>query len=246
MSSDRPATDEPIQPEPETEPGAQPETQPEPEAETRGRRGAKQTPTGPVSQPVDDPELGPGIGLFDKRSRSKRAIVLSIGALLVGLLGIYEGTGDLAGGSQLGYFFMFSGVVLILYGIGEMRTAINRLRAPIRLVIAEKGLRALDAPGPMSWDEITGSDVEFHPKQRYAMGVRVRLAAPEDFAHEHRMIRNAANKMIQSGGWLPIRGELEMPFDQVVALLQERINDQRNQPAGMVRGKRRPSRTSRH
>jgi hypothetical protein len=165
------------------------------------------------------------------------------------LLGVYFGVTDAQAGDGTAWFWMLSGLILIAYGVALMRSAVLRFVKPIRLVFGESAFDFVGRPGkePIPWAEVSAPDLEIPAKQTRAEGVCFQARSPEAFAERHGLSGRAKRRLIEGDGWLTIRGETAMPLDEVVALMQERIEaakPPRLEAASTA--KRRARRTSRH
>jgi hypothetical protein len=181
---------------------------------------------------VDHPKLGPALGILDDRRRSKQRFVLSFVWMATGLLGLYMGSGDLSHSDSLGLFWVGGGVVLIGYGIMELRTALIRLRRPVRLVMADAGIDVADGPGPIAWTELKEASLDIPGRQGEPIGVRVLVTDPAAFLAKHQVSWNEA-RHLRSTGWLQIKGITAMPLENLVDMLRERIP---NAPRPIRRG----------
>jgi hypothetical protein len=126
--------------------------------ESRGGRrqggfvaSGEQTP----SAVVDHPTLGRGLAIYDNRSKTRLDVLFGFGLVVVGIAGVYMGSGDLAAGSAtLGWVYVGGGVFLMLWGMRGALQSLRRMRSPVRLIVAKRGFEFSDGPGPVSWDEV--------------------------------------------------------------------------------------------
>ena len=182
------------------------------------------TPTRVATEPVEHPELGASTAYLDNRRLTTRAFVLSFVWMGIGLFGTYMANGDIRGGDSLGYFFMLAGLILILYGMAEFRTAMVRFREPIRLVIAENGFAFADGPGVIAWGEVAVVDFETSTRQAEPLGIRLRIREPQDFIERRPDMKGSAKRsLIHNEGWMRVGTGYVAPLEDVLAAMKEHL-----------------------
>ena len=212
--------------------------------------------------PIEHPDLGPATAYLDDKRLTRRAFWLSFLWIAVGILGVVMGDGDANGGDNLGYFFIFGGVVLILYGLAEVRTAAMRMRRPIRLVVSDAGFEYADGPGPIDWDEVQIADYESTQRNSAPIGIRIRVRSAEGFIERRpTMTRSARRSLVSNQSWMRVGGGFAAPLSDVLAVFKQHVPGGRLKPPAAKQAgarssdepdqtaeasKRRADRTSRH
>jgi hypothetical protein len=203
----------------------------------------------PGTKEIDHPDLGAAIAILDNRRRTRRDLWLSLACLFAGFLGVYFGYTDAQNGDGTAWFWMLSGLVLVAYGVGMLRSAVLRFISPIRFVFGAAAFDFAGRPGPepIRWAEVSAAELEIPAKQSRAEGICFQVRSPEAFAERRGLAPRAARRLIDGGGWISVRGETALPLDEVVDLMRERIEAQKPASIGSPAAARRHrKRTSRH
>jgi hypothetical protein len=139
------------------------------------------------SSAIDHPALGQAVAIYDDRARTRLNLPFGLGLVVLGISGVFMGSGDLAvGNAILGWAYVGGSVFLSLWGIRGAFQAARRLRNPISLVVGRRGFEYSDGPGPISWDEVaTISDPSSPAGQPRRL--RVQLNDPEDYIARHAL-----------------------------------------------------------
>jgi hypothetical protein len=175
------------------------------------------------STAIDHPTLGQAVAVYDDRSRTRWNVFFGLGLVVVGILGVYEGSGDLAGGNgTMGWIFVGSGVFLVLWGIKGALQAALRNRNPIRLVIGKRGFESCDWPGPILWDEVESISDPASPAGRPRM-LRVQLEDPEGFPVRHALSAVGRFMFRANQGDLFLGRDMAMPVVEVESLMRKQL-----------------------
>jgi hypothetical protein len=223
-----------------------------PQAEASDTDGdRKAAPPAPTTTSIDHPDLGPATAFLDDRARTRRNLLIAFASVGVGLLGVAMGIGDAQGGDQIGLLFGVGGLVLLVYGINEIRLGAARMLRPIRLIVGERGFDFPTAPGPIAWDEVAALAFEVQPREAEPTALRAQVRAPDEFAQRHSMTNQARLRLSNRDGWIGIGGGLAMPLDAVLGMMKEHLarsrgaNPHQDRPGTGARSKR-VGRSSRH
>ena len=167
--------------------------------------------------------LGPAVSIFDNRRQALGSLFAYLAFACLGLLGLYIGSSDLAGGSALlGWAEIAGGVILGLYSVRAAVIAARRLRHPTALVIGTEGFEYTDGHGPVLWDEVAsiGDPV---PPPRVPKALRIHLDDPADYVVRHKLSPFARLMLRLSRDDLPLGRDTLMPIAEVHALMTKRL-----------------------
>jgi hypothetical protein len=182
----------------------------------------------PLSTPFNHPVLGPAEALLDDRSKARGSLFLALAFIALGLLGIYQGSGDIAGGAAVfGGLYVLGGIVLGLYGLRGAMTAGRSVLRRVSLVVGRDGFDYAGWPGPVGWEEVESiGDPASLDRPR---AIRVQLTHPDDFVHRHALnvldrIRLSANRneMFLGNGTV-------MPVIDVQTMMRKRLAEFRHE-----------------
>jgi hypothetical protein len=172
---------------------------------------------------MDHPELGRAVAIYDDRSRTRWNVFFGLGLVVIGIAGVYMGSGDLAGGStMLGWVYVGGGVFLALWGIrGAVQSAL-RARNPIRLVVGKRGFESSDWPGPVSWEEVESIGDPASPAGRPRV-LRVQLYDPAGFMERHALSPIARFMFRGNQGDLLLGRDMAVPVVEVESLMRRQL-----------------------
>jgi hypothetical protein len=174
------------------------------------------------SEPIKHPVLGPADAILDDRTHTLGSLFFGLLCMALGPLGVWMGSGDLAGGSDvMGWFFVGGGVIVFLYGFRLVIGTATRLQHGAALIVGREGFEAPGGVGPVLWDEVaTISDPASAPGDPRTL--RVQLVDPDDFVVRHRlgvfdryMFRVHQNDLF-------LGRDMAMPVSDVQALMRRR------------------------
>jgi hypothetical protein len=203
-----------------------------------------------TTRPLEHPGLGSATAILDDRAKTRRELLIGIACAAVGLLGVSMGIGDTTSGDGLGALFGVGGLVLVLYGLNQIRVFAARMVRPVRLVVAERGFDFPSSPGPIAWDEVATIAFEDARGEEEPSALQARVRKPEEFAERHALTDRARIRLLRRDGWIAIGGGMAMPLEEVLRMMKERLaeahgNGRAGQtPAAAARA--RTGRTSRH
>ncbi len=206
-------------------------------------------PARPVTTTVSHPGLGEATGILDNREKTRRDLLIAALTAAIGLLGLVMGIGDASNGDEVGLLFAGIGLILLAYGLNELRAGAARMMRPVRLVVADRGFDFPSGLGPITWDEIAAVGFEDFPENGQPTVLRARVRAPDEFAERHALTNRARNRLLSRDGWIAIGGGMAMPLEEVLGMMKERLGQSRGRtrPDGAASGRHRhTSRTSRH
>lgn len=183
---------------------------------------------------MDHPVLGRAVAIYDDRSRTRWNVFFGLGLVVIGIAGVYMGSGDLAGGNaSLGWVYVGGGAFLVLWGIrGAFQSAL-RARNPIRLVVGKGGFVSSDWPGPISWDEVESISDPASPAGRPRM-LRVQLDDPAGFAERHALSPVARFMFRANQGDLFLGRDMAMPVVEVETLMRRQLAEFRRTGSAAV------------
>jgi hypothetical protein len=199
------------------------------------RRGAAMNQDGEDRVPSDQPNqtatnhavLGPGVGLYDDRSRTRMRLILWIAMVPLGLFGVWIGHSDLASGATLqGVAEVLGGAVLVVYSAMTALVDARRLTSPICLVIARDGFAMLPGDRTVAWDEVeTISDPRSTAGEPGTL--RVQLSRPNEFERRHGLSPFARLALRYNRGDLVLGGGTLMPVVEAEALMRTQLAESR-------------------
>lgn len=172
---------------------------------------------------VEHPVLGPAVSIFDNQRQALGSLFAYLAFACLGLLGIYIGGSDLAGGSTLfGWAEVAGGLVLGLYSVRASVIAARRLRHPTALVIGTKGFEYSGGHGPVGWDEVASISDPI-PPPRVPKALRIHLDDPVDYVVRHSLSPFDRVMLRMSHDDLPLGRDTLMPIAEVHALMTKRL-----------------------
>ena len=175
------------------------------------------------STPFDDPVLGRAVAIYDDRAATRWNFLFGLGLVVVGIAGVYMGSGDLAAGSAtLGWVYVGGGVFLVLWGIRGAFQAARRIRRLTRLVVGNRGFEYPDVPGPIMWDEVATVSDPASPEGQPRM-LRVQLEDPATFAERHALSPLARFVFRANQGDLFIGRDMALPVVEVESLMRKHL-----------------------
>lgn len=175
------------------------------------------------STQFDHPVLGQAVAIYDDRAATRWNFLFGLGLVVVGIAGVYMGSGDLAAGSAtLGWVYVGGGVFLVLWGIRGAFQAARRIRHPIRLVVGKRGFEYSDGPGPIMWDEVATVSDPASPDGRPRM-LRVQLEDPAGFAERHVLSPMARFVFRANQGDLFLGRDMALPVVEVESLMRRHL-----------------------
>ncbi len=193
----------------------------------------------PSGQPIESrtrhPSLGPAVAVNDNLQQRWWTLGFEILMVPLGLFGVYLGRSDVVGGNTwLGLAQAVGGVILVLYGIRGAVLDIQRMRNPLRLLIARDGFES--CPGrrvlsefelfpsarPISWGDVSSIG---DPKSPAAdpRNLRVQLYDPQGFADRQSLSIPARLMLRLNRGDLVLGNGFSMPIVKVEALMREQL-----------------------
>jgi hypothetical protein len=175
------------------------------------------------SEPITHPVLGPADAIFDDRTRTLANLLFGLLCVALGPIGVWFGSGDLAGGSELlGFAYVGGGVVLFLYGFRLILNAVGRLQHGAALIVGRDGFEVPGGDGPVSWDEVATISDPASPPGAPRM-LRVQLVDPADYATRHRLSLVARRMLRAQQSDLFLGRDMAMPIADVQALMRRRL-----------------------
>lgn len=188
------------------------------------------------SAAIDHPRFGRAVAVYDNQSRTRWNVVFGVGFVVIGIAGVYMGSGDLAGGSDaLGSAYVAGGFFLVLWGIRATLGSAMRLRNPIRLVIGKQGFEYSDGPGVVEWDEVDTVSDPASPSATPRM-LRVQLIDPAGFARLHSLSPIARFMLRANQGDLFIGRDMAMSVAQAENLMRRQLAESRRSEAATAGG----------
>jgi hypothetical protein len=193
----------------------------------------------PSGQPIEPttrhPSLGPAVAVNDNQQQRWWILGFEILMIPLGLFGVYLGRTDVVGGNTwLGLAQAVGGVILVLYGIRGVVLDIQRLRNPLRLLIARDGFES--CPGrrvlsefelfpsarPISWGDVSSIGDPKYPAAD-PRNLRVQLYDPQGFADRQSLSIPARLMLRLNRGDLVLGNGFSMHIVKVEALMREQL-----------------------
>jgi hypothetical protein len=176
---------------------------------------------------VEDAVLGPAVEIYNDRRQAWGSLTLYLAFVLLGIVGVFIGRGDLASGSAtLGWAEVAGGVVLSLYSIRAVVAAAGRLRRPAALVVGRDGFKYAAGNGPVRWNEVEAVSDPDSPPHQPAM-LRIQLIDPDDYVARHAL-SPVARMLLRAHHYdLFLGRDMLMPIGAVQALMRERLAESR-------------------
>lgn len=179
----------------------------------------------PTQSRISHAILGPGIAIYDNRSRTKARLILWIAMVPLGMFGLSLGRGDIASGSTIaGIAQALGGVVLAAYSILAAVADARRLAMPIRLVIARDGFAPVPGNCNVSWDEIEAVSDRRSPAGQ-PRTLRVHLIDPGEFERRHALSPFARLALRFNRGDLLVGDGLAVPVVKAETLMRAKLAD---------------------
>jgi hypothetical protein len=176
---------------------------------------------------VEHPVLGAAVSIFDNRRQALGSLIVYQAFALLGVLGVYIGGSDLAGGSALlGWAEVAGGLVVAIYSVRAVLIAARRLRHPTALVIGTDGFEYSGGNGPVGWDEVA-SISDPVPPPRVPKALRVHLQDPDDYVARHALSPVARVMLRISRYDLLLGRDTLMPVESVHVLMGKRLAEYR-------------------
>lgn len=181
--------------------------------------------------------LGPGVAIGDDRSRTRLRVLFDLFLVPVGILGMFLGSGDLAGGNAvLGVAQAAGGVIVALYGVRAAVVDGQRLVFSTRLVIARDGFELLPGPRPIPWLElfpsrhpISWNEVESIGDPRAPAGqprtLRVQLNNSEGFASREGLSVFARIMLRFNRGDLVLGSGMAVPIVRLETVMRKHLDE---------------------
>ncbi len=171
------------------------------------------------------PVLGPGIAIYDNRSKTRLRLVMWIAMVPLGIFGIWLGRGDIASGRSVsGVAQALGGVFLVAYSFQAAWLDARRLVNPIRLVIARNGFAVVPGNRTISWDEVESISDPRSPEGQPKM-LRIQLSDPDGFEQRHGLSPFARLTFKFHRGDLLLGNGLAMPVLKAESLMRRHLAD---------------------
>ena len=193
----------------------------------------------PSGQPIESrtrhPSLGPAVAVNDNVKERRWTLGFEILMIPLGLFGVYLGRSDVAGGNTwLGLAQAVGGVILVLYGLRGVVLDTQRMRNPLRLLIARDGFES--CPGkrflsefelfpsarPISWGDVSSIGDPKSPA-RDPRNLRVQLFDPQGFADRESLSIPSRLMLRVNRGDLVLGNGFSMPIVKVEALMRGQL-----------------------
>jgi hypothetical protein len=199
-----------------------------------------------TTETLDHPALGSAVAILDDRSKTRRNLALGGVWTAVGVLGVSMGIGDTTSGDGVGLLFGVAGLVVLLFGLNEIRLNALRLLRPVRLIVGDRGFAFAAGAGaaPIMWRDVAAVELTLGQRDPQPVGIRVRVRSPGEHLPGRIGGRPARRPPRDPGEWISIGGGTAMPLTDVVALMREHVPNAR--PASPASSRGHPGRTSRH
>ncbi len=190
--------------------------------------------TGPQvdSTPVNHPVLGPSVSIYADRRASWGSLFLALAFLVVGLLGLLLGAGDLTGQSAgtggielppvLGLGQIVAALVVGAWAIRSALMAIGRIRHPATVLVGRDGFEFAAGDGPVGWDEVESVDDTSAPEGQ-PRSLRVQLSDPAAYRIRHSVSPFGRSLSYLNHGDLILGHDTIMPTAAVQALMRKRL-----------------------
>jgi hypothetical protein len=198
------------------------------------------------TETLDHPTLGPALAILDDRRRTRRNLALGALWTAVGALGVSMGIGDTASGDGIGFLFGLAGLVVMLYGLNEIRLNALRLLRPVRLIIGDRGFAFATGLAPIMWQDVSAVELSVGQRDPQPTGIQVRVRAPGRPPQGRPAGRPAREPSRAQGEWISIGGGTAMPLRDVVELMREHVRPDARRPSSAASSKAGAGRTSRH
>jgi len=194
---------------------------------------------------TNHPQLGPSVEIADDRPRALGNLLFGLACMCLGPAGLMWGIGDLQSGSTLlGIGFVGGSSFLFAYGARLAFASAQRLRHRVALVVGRDGF--LPAGGePVGWDEVAMVSDPASPPGAPRI-VRVQLVDPDEYVARHHLGPIARFMQRTRQDDLFLGRDMEMPVEDVEALMRKRLVEYRRSPSGASEAPARPSPEPRH
>jgi hypothetical protein len=193
---------------------------------------------------LDHPTLGTAVAILDDRGRTRRNLALGLVWTAIGALGVAMGVGDTTSGDGVGVLFGSAGLVVLLFGLNEIRLNALRLLRPVRLIVGDRGFAFATGSAPIMWQDVAAVEMSVGQRDPQPTGIRVRVRPASEGTR--RPSSRPGTSSHEPGQWISIGGGTAMPLPDVVDLMRKHVRPDTQRHAPTTASKTHPGRTSRH
>jgi hypothetical protein len=194
---------------------------------------------------LDHPTLGAAVAILDDRDRTRRNLALGAVWTAIGALGVAMGVGDTTNGDGIGVLFGSAGLIVLLFGLNEIRLNTLRLLRPVRLIVGDRGFAFATGSAPIMWQDVAAVEVAVGQRDPQPTGIRVRVRSASEGARRPTGDRPGTSSR-EPGEWISIGGGTAMPLPDVVDLMRQHVRPDARRHGPATGSKTNPGRTSRH